>query len=83
MGVAVVIVVVGTVYVFRVPPEENKHSTLILFGGAGALALVAISFVLGELSADKKTIKEAIITVIVEMAMLGLFILITNLLRKK
>ena len=82
MGVAGVIVIIGTIYVFRTPSTAEKHPVLLLTFGGIAMAMIAISFVLGELSDGKKTVQEAIIKVIVELAMLGLFILIANLLRK-
>jgi O-antigen/teichoic acid export membrane protein len=82
LGVAVVMTLIGTVYVFRTPPAENKHPTLLLTAGVIVLALVFISFVLDDLSKGEKTVKEAVITVTVEMAMLGLYILVANLLRK-
>ena len=82
LGIAGVITLIGTIYVVRTPPAEEKHTLLLLAAGAVVLSMVAISFVLGELSEGQKTVKEAVITVIIEMAMLGLFILISNLLRK-
>ena len=80
--IAGVITVIGTIYVLRTPPAEEKHPVLLLTSGAIAMAMVFISFVLGDLSRGEKTVKEAIATVAAEMAMLALFIWITTLLRK-
>ena len=82
LGVAGVIATIIMIYIFRIPPAENTHTTLLLTSGAIGLALVFISFVLGDLSRGEKTVKEAIATVAAEMAMLALFILIATLLRK-
>ncbi len=79
--IAAVMALIGTVYVFRIPPAENKHPILLLTAGVTVLALVFVGFVLGDLSKGEKTVKEAVITVSVEMALLGLFILAVNLLR--
>ncbi len=82
LGIAGVMATIIMIYIFRTPPAENKHTTLLLTSGAIGLALVFISFVLGDLSKGEKTVKEAIATVAAEMAMLALFILIVTLLRK-
>jgi len=82
LGLAGIIAFGMIVYIIKVPRDDLQHPIIFLTVAASGLALIAVSFVLRELSSGEKTVKEAIITVTIELAMLGLFILISNLLRK-
>ena len=80
IGFGLILLNIG--FLILVTGPKNVRSITQLAPGLFGLILILISMALTEMKSGKKTAKEAAITVAIEMAMLGLFILIANSLRK-
>ena len=81
MGIGMVLIVGNIGYLAIVTGPKNVHSVVQLIPGLLGLFFVFVSMALTEMNSGKKTVKEAIITVVVEMLLLGLFIFISVLMR--
>ncbi|NPA71377.1 MAG: hypothetical protein GXO35_00985 [Gammaproteobacteria bacterium] len=82
MVVGGILVVGNLAYLIKVTGAENIRSITQLAPGILGLFFALVSMALNEMNSGEKTAKEAVITVAVEMLMLGLFILIATFLRK-
>jgi len=74
-----VLVVVNVGFLALVTGPENVRSVIQLTPGLFGFILVLISMALTEVKSSKKTVKEAIVSVAIQMFLLGLFILISML----
>jgi hypothetical protein len=79
LGIGMVLIVSNIGYLAIVTGPKNVHSIVQLAPGLCGLFLVFVSMALTEMNSGKKTAKEAAITVVIEMLLLGLFIFISAL----
>ena len=74
-----VLVVVNLGFLILVTGPENVRSVIQLTPGLFGFVLVLISMALSEMKSGKKTVKEAIASIVVQMFLLGVFILVSLL----
>ncbi len=82
MGIGFSLIVINIGYLIFITGPTNVRSVFQLSIGLFGLILILVSMALTEMNAGKKNAKEAAITIIFEMLMLGLFILLSTLLRR-
>jgi len=79
LGIGMILIVGNVGYLAIVTGPKNVHSVVQLAPGLFGLFLVFVSMALTEMNSGKKTAKEAVLTIAVEMLLLGVFIFISVL----